>query len=257
MVKLVMQENGKYYLTEFERGHNHQLVTPSKSCMLRSQRKTTIAQADLASGSSIRPKETLEFMGRQPGGIQNLGLTNEGARAMVRYFDKLHDENISSFHLVQLDEDNQITNIFWVDAKVLVDYDYFGDIIYFDTTFQTNEDKRAFAPFVRVNHHNKTTFFGAALMYDQSIESFKWVIQSFLRAISKKQPKTILTDQDPAMTNAIKQIFPKTCHRLCIWHIYQNAIQHLSNVFVASSSFDRDFSNCIYGHEDEDGFLTT
>ncbi|KAF7124702.1 hypothetical protein RHSIM_Rhsim12G0119800 [Rhododendron simsii] len=35
----------------------------------------------------------------------------------------------------------------------------------------------------------------------------------------KKHPKTILTDQDPWMTEAIAKEFPTTKHSFCIWHI--------------------------------------
>lgn len=35
----------------------------------------------------------------------------------------------------------------------------------------------------------------------------------------KKPPKTIITDQDPWMTQAIAEEFPHTKHCFCIWHI--------------------------------------
>lgn len=35
----------------------------------------------------------------------------------------------------------------------------------------------------------------------------------------KKSPKTIITDQDPWMTQAIAQELPYTKHCFCIWHI--------------------------------------
>ena len=33
---------------------------------------------------------------------------------------------------MQLDNDDQITNIFWADARMVIDYVYFGDVT-FDT----------------------------------------------------------------------------------------------------------------------------
>ena len=55
--------------------------------------------------------------------------------------------------------------------------------------------------------------------------------ETFLGAMSGKQPKTILTDQCAAMANAIVKVFPDTKHRLYVWHIYQNAAKKLSHVF--------------------------
>ncbi|KAL0357493.1 UNVERIFIED_CONTAM: protein FAR-RED IMPAIRED RESPONSE 1 [Sesamum calycinum] len=73
--------------------------------------------------------------------------------------------------------------------------------------------------------------------------------------MSGKQPETILTDQDAAMAKALTMTWPNTCHRLCIWHIYQNAAMHLSSVFAHFPSFSKDFSSCIYDFEEEAEFL--
>ncbi|WJX39592.1 histidine decarboxylase [Trifolium repens] len=39
------------------------------------------------------------------------------------------------------------------------------------------------------------------------------------RSLMKKAPKTILTDQDPWMKEAISKELPSTKHSFCIWHI--------------------------------------
>ncbi|KAL0291027.1 UNVERIFIED_CONTAM: protein FAR1-RELATED SEQUENCE 5 [Sesamum angustifolium] len=116
---------------------------------------------------------------------------------------------------------------------------------------------RPFALFVGVNHHKQTIVFGAALLYDETASTFIWLFDTFAKAMSGKQPKTILTDQDVAMAKAlaITITWPNTCHRLCIWHIYQNAAIHLSSVFARFTSFSKDFSSCIYDFEEEEEFL--
>jgi zinc finger SWIM domain-containing protein 3 len=73
--------------------------------------------------------------------------------------------------------------------------------------------------------------------------------------MSGKQPTTILTDQSATMAKAINEVFPKSNHRLCVWHIYQNAAKHLSHVFHSSKQFADDFGNCVYDYEDEDEWL--
>ena len=50
-----------------------------------------------------------------------------------------------------------ITNMFWVDAKMIIDYGHFGDVVSFDTTYKPN---RPFAVFVGLNHHRETVVFG-------------------------------------------------------------------------------------------------
>ena len=65
-----------------------------------------------------------------------------------------------------------ITNIFWADARMIIDYNYFRDVITFDTTYSTNRDARPLGVFLRLNHHRETVIFGATLLDDETIESF-------------------------------------------------------------------------------------
>ena len=57
------------------------------------------------------------------------------------------------------------------------------------------------------------------------------------------------------MAKAITEVFPKSNHRLCVWHIYQNAAKNLHHVFHSSKQFAKDFSDCLYEYEDEDEWL--
>lgn len=45
--------------------------------------------------------------------------------------------------------------------------------------------------------------FGAAIMYDDTVDSFMWLFETFLQAMSRKAPKTIFTYRDAVMTKAI------------------------------------------------------
>ena len=108
-----------------------------------------------------------------------------------------------------------------------MDYAYFGGVISFDTTFGTNKESRPFGVFVGFNHFRETVVFGAALMYDETFESFKWLFETFLKAHNGQQPKTFYTDQDVAMGKAVAEVFSEAWHGLCTFHIMQNAIKHL------------------------------
>ncbi|XP_035838134.1 protein FAR1-RELATED SEQUENCE 5-like [Helianthus annuus] len=55
------------------------------------------------------------------------------------------------------------------------------------------------------------------LAIHETTESYKWLLESFLKT-HKKQPKLVLTDQDPSMKAAI-EVFTDSRHRLCMWHI--------------------------------------
>ncbi|KAM0864999.1 hypothetical protein ACQ4PT_043567 [Festuca glaucescens] len=53
-------------------------------------------------------------------------------------------------------------------------------------------------------------------------------------------------DQCAAMAKAIDKVFPGTKHRLCLWHIYQNAAKHLSHVISNHPWFLVDFKRVVY-----------
>ena len=108
---------------------------------------------------------------------------------------------------------------------MIIDYAHFGDVVTFDTTFRTNKEYKPFGVFVGFNHFREMVIFGAALLYDETFESFRWLFNTFLH--NKKQPRTIFTDQDVAMGNAIRAVFTEAWHGLCTFHIMQNAIKHL------------------------------
>ncbi|KAK4438956.1 protein FAR1-RELATED SEQUENCE 5 [Sesamum alatum] len=174
---------------------------------------------------------------------------------VLEYLQQKQFVDPNFFYAIQVDEDDLIANMVWVDAQMMVDYSHFGDVVSFDTTYRKNKEGRPFALFVGVNHHKQTIIFSAALLYDETESTFIWLFDTFARATSRKQPKTILTDQDAAMTKALTMTWPNTCHRLCIWHIYQNAAMHLSSVFARFTSFSKDFNAWIYDFEEEEEFL--
>jgi hypothetical protein len=58
---------------------------------------------------------------------------------LLKYFQEQINKNPAFHFAVQLDNEEKITNIFWVDARMIADYVYFGDMMTFDTTFGTNK----------------------------------------------------------------------------------------------------------------------
>ncbi|KAM1631202.1 hypothetical protein ACFX2K_019235 [Malus domestica] len=264
-----------YKVIKFIPEHTHPTSSPSKTHFFRSHRNMSFAQkveADMADSSGIAPRESVEFMSRQVGGRQNLGFIYDDYKnylhskrtreiklgdtgGVLEYLQKMQLNDPNFFYAIQVDEDDLITNIFWADSRMMVDYDYFGNVVCFDTTYRKNKEGRPFAMFVGVNNHKQTVVFGAALLYAETTATFSWLFDTFVKAMSGKKPKTILTDQDAAMAKALFEKWPQTCHRLCIWHIYQNAAKQLKNVFENFNDFTKEFSSCIYDHEDEDDFL--
>ena len=49
-------------------------------------------------------------------------------------------EDLVFFYAIQVDDENRMTNPFWRDGRSRIDYNSFGDVICFDTTYRTNKD---------------------------------------------------------------------------------------------------------------------
>ncbi|KAJ3681576.1 hypothetical protein LUZ60_016065 [Juncus effusus] len=165
-------------------------------------------------------------------------LNNEHNHALIK-------KDPEFFYTVETDDDHAVKNIFWVDGQSRRYYERFGDVISFDTTYATNKYCMPFAPFLGVNHHRQTIFFGCALVRDEGKLSFEWLFTAWMKAMNGKHPTAIITDQDPAMRAAIEKIFPNTVHRSCQWHVMRKAREHLGKMLES-----------IYAREAEQDFRT-
>ncbi|XP_058751298.1 protein FAR1-RELATED SEQUENCE 5-like [Vicia villosa] len=257
------QPDGKYHITHFEEKHKHELVAACRVHTLRSQKRlaATRVEDSIVNGCNVLPKPAEGFHDRDYDPVDSeyqlpfkckREIKEEEIEKISHYFQTKQSKNPSFFYAFQLDAENRITNIFWADAKMIVDYSDFGDVVCFDTSYKFYNDSRPFAPFLGINNHRQMIIFGAALLYDESVESFKWLFHVFIEAMSGTKPKTILRDQDPIIAEAINSVFPQTNQRVCVWHVYQDALKQLNHVSVKSDSFVNDLSSCFFNHEEED-----
>ncbi|XP_042441230.1 protein FAR-RED IMPAIRED RESPONSE 1-like [Zingiber officinale] len=79
-------------------------------------------------------------------------------------------------------------------------------------------------------------------------------IKEFIEAMPKGAANVIITDQDPAMTKVIAQVFPQTVHRYYLWHIlnkfssklhpltFRDYYQSIKNV-IGNSTTPDEFEN--------------
>ena len=61
-----------------------------------------------------------------------------------------------------------------------------------------------------------------------------------------RQPKSIFTNQDQVMANAINMVFSESRCRLCLWHISKNAQKNLVGIYGVPD-FNQIFNHCLYG----------
>ncbi|KAJ1411381.1 MULE transposase domain [Sesbania bispinosa] len=75
------------------------------------------------------------------------------------------------------------------------------------------------------------------------IREAKAIRRTKCHAMFNKIPKIVVTDEDGAMREAIRTIFPGALQRLCSWHLHQNACENVKNL-----KFLEDFKSLVYGN---------
>jgi hypothetical protein len=133
--------------------------------------------------------------------------------------------------------------------QVEKNYNHFGDLVFFDATYSTNQYNMEFTPFIGVNHHMQSVFFGARFLLNEKIESYNWLLKTFLKAMGGKAPKLIITNEDARMRSAIASVFSDTFHRLCMWHIMEKFPEKVGPETRNDKSFWASLNACVWGLE--------
>ncbi|XP_074347082.1 protein FAR1-RELATED SEQUENCE 5-like [Apium graveolens] len=117
------------------------------------------------------------------------------AQAGLDLLHRLNEESGSKYFIrTEVDEENCLKCLVWIDLRCLMAYQNFGDVVPFDTTYRTNRYVMPFVPCTGVNHHSRSVIFGFALMWDEHASIFQWILRTWLEGVGNKPPMTIITD---------------------------------------------------------------
>ncbi|XP_020250980.1 protein FAR-RED IMPAIRED RESPONSE 1-like [Asparagus officinalis] len=182
----------------------------------------------------------------QSGCIENIGCTQRDLYNHARDISadlKGHDDEMFYEYLkleqgknpsftfqIEADEEQKITHCFWSDARSGRAYKFFGDVVIFDTTYNTNRYGLIFTPIMGVNNHGQTIVFACGFLNHESVDDFVWLFNQFLASMPGGATKMIITDQDPSMTKAFPLVLPNTFHRYCSWHILMKFSEKINAV---------------------------
>ncbi|CAL8172982.1 unnamed protein product [Prunus armeniaca] len=222
---LKVKDKNKYIVVGFNEVHNHDMTTVDKVHLLRSHRNLTestkVYSADM-SKVNIPVYKQLSLLEVQVGELENVGFVNRDvynylrdvrgevighdAELLKEHFMAMQEKNESFYFKMEVDSEGRMGNVFWSDARSRRAYGFFGHVVVFDTTFNTNRYRMVFAPLLGVNNHRQTVLFGCAFLTSETTDSFVWLLEEFKKAMLGEPPKMIITDQDAAMSKAIAQL---------------------------------------------------
>ncbi|XP_020981458.1 protein FAR1-RELATED SEQUENCE 5-like [Arachis duranensis] len=228
---------GQWRISRVEVSHSHPL-NPKLSRMFSTNRQLSMHVKDLIQQNDqagIRPSKTYQALANAVGGPANLTFTEKDVRnyisrhlrisedetdpkELLKHFSRMKELNPNFFFEIDVDENHSIRNVFWADARCRAAWEYFGDVVTFDTTYKTNRYDMPFGSFVGVNHHGMSTLLGCALLRNEDTRTFEWLFRTWLKCMGKA-PICVITDQSLQMRSALETTLPHTRHRWCIWHI--------------------------------------
>ncbi|RYR29272.1 hypothetical protein Ahy_B01g053639 [Arachis hypogaea] len=199
--------------------HEEAGIRPSKTY------QSFVAAAGSHRDLSFIEKDVRNYITRK---VQNISEKYD-AKEFGKYLVRMKEKNQNFFFELNLEGDHCIKHAFWADARSKAAFDYFGDVVSFDTTYNTNRYNLVLGSFVGVNHHGQSTLLGCALMKNEDIQSFKWLFE------------------------AIELCVPSTIHRWCIWHIMKKIPRKL-NGYKEHIDIEQEMSHVVWNSYTKDDF---
>lgn len=274
MIRLHRTDDDGWYVSHYVSEHNHPLsISCGEKREWNSHSKIEQCTKDMICylrDNNVSLSRVHCILGSMYGSMEDLPFNQKSLRAVcaqiardqkdddvaktLEVFREMRADDPGFQFSVALDDEKKIKTLLWTSVRSRSQYHFFGDVVTFDTTYCTNIYKMPFGMFVGVNNHFQSILYAGVLMRNETAESFEWVFKEFLNLMGGKAPITILTDQCKAMTNAIKEVFPKANHFLCKWHVFKDAPEELGPVYRRNGSFRKEFHYVINEMLTEDEF---
>ncbi|XP_074296976.1 protein FAR1-RELATED SEQUENCE 5-like [Silene latifolia] len=216
--------------------HNHSLTPPQWQHNHMSERKITAEEGEvieMMTEALVRPSVQYRVLAAISGGEEFVGHTKrdhinyvnrlkmraiEGgdASTLVELLTKCQSEDPGFFYHLKFGADERLCHVFWRDSMMKKDYLLYHDVLIFDTTYRTNKYNLICGLLIGINNHWFNIMFGFAFISNKQDESFEWLFNAFKESMGEDVlPVTIFTDQDLAVTNAIKESVFNKCLNGC------------------------------------------
>ncbi|KAG6657190.1 protein FAR-RED ELONGATED HYPOCOTYL 3-like isoform X1 [Carya illinoinensis] len=236
------RSDGKWVIHTFMKEHNHELL-PAQAVSEQTRKMYAAMARQFAEYKNVvglKNDKTPFEKGR------NLALEAGDVKILLDFFTQMQNMNSNFFYAVNLGEDQQLKNFFWIDAKSRHDYKTFSDVVSFDTTYVKNKYKMPLVIIVGTNQHYQFMLLGCALISDESATTFSWLMRTWLKAVGGQAPKVMITDHDKTIKLAVSEVFPDARHCFCLWHILGKVSENLGHVIKQHGNFMAKFEKCIF-----------
>ncbi|XP_019180274.1 PREDICTED: protein FAR1-RELATED SEQUENCE 5-like [Ipomoea nil] len=257
-------KSGGYKVHTIELRHTHCLCSEEGRTFLKINRQLDIGHKTFLANcakANIGPTKAFRLFKEMVGSFTEVGATcidfcnfrrdllayiaEADAQMVIEEMFKRKEDNPHFYFDFDIDEEAQLTRLFWADAESRRNFACFGDVMSFDATYSTNRYKLVFVPFTGVDNHKRCITFAGGLIAKEDIESYEWLLTKFKDAM-EYTPRCTITDQDPALKVVIPQTMPTTRHRFCMWHIMTKVGEKVGVTLWHNEDFKKDLNSTVW-----------
>ncbi|XP_020992143.1 protein FAR1-RELATED SEQUENCE 5-like [Arachis duranensis] len=190
MLSVYLDKNDKYWkVRKLVTEHNHELTPAGMVHLIANHcRLTEVAKSQIVGmqAHGIATSKIVGYMAGMAGGYllleflkkdvynyadkrQRIKIADGDANSALVYLERKAESDPMAIAKYNVTTDNRLANLIWADGSSRVDYQYFGDVLAFDSTYRKNKYKRLVVIFSESNNHKQTTIFGFGLLLDESL----------------------------------------------------------------------------------------
>lgn len=263
MIKFRLMDSKRWRIIEVELEHNH-LISPGNGKLYKSHKnvgvgtKRMLQTDDAEEVQKIRLFRTVLVDAENNGGTYfegdfdiNIGNSHQlklkkgDTQVIHNYFCRMQLLNPNFFYVMDLNEKGCLKNVFWADARSRAAYNYFCDVVAFESTCLANNFEVPVVAFVGVNHHGQSLLLGSGLLAGETFESFEWLFRAWLTCMLGRPPQVILTDQCQTLQTAVADVFPRASHFLRTSHVMEKVSEKLTGL-PDSEAIEVAMSRAVY-----------
>ncbi|XP_022004338.1 protein FAR1-RELATED SEQUENCE 5-like [Helianthus annuus] len=206
-IRVKLNDDKLYEVYHFEESHNHLFVAEDDRYLLPCNRGINYVQEEAVntlSAINVGPVRAFNIMRTLYGGFNMIGATKVDfknfKRDLNRYiaeYDadmvikrlKRKKEFMPNFSMEYLTTDDGVLRaLFWADEDAKRNFNMFGDVVSFDANYRRNKYNMMFVPFTGVDNHYRNVNLGAAIIGNETAETYSWLLNVFRQAFGRAPP---------------------------------------------------------------------
>lgn len=198
----------------------------------------------------VPPSYSTCWRGRNEAVNELRGDPEEGYKQLYSYLYMLEKANLGTITDVKLDEEGRFKYVFIALGACIEGFESMRKVLIVDSTFL----KTCYGGVLMIataQDPNRHTYPIAFVVADgENDASWNWFFQTLKIAIKDSKELVFVSDRNASLIKAVREVYPKSTHGYCIFHLSQNVRLNVSHVNkeVVAQTF-RDIAQIYTEHE--------